>query len=128
MENKDNIASIQMLRAIAALFVVSMREQFYFSDYAKLVHVPLPAMSSWYNFMTIGGMGVDLFFVISGFIMAYLAAKNPKQTLREFFWRRITRIVPLYWLVTSFWLRFDPHVFTFGKRHKNHFCKCHLSM
>jgi peptidoglycan/LPS O-acetylase OafA/YrhL len=35
-ENKDTIASIQTLRAIAAMFVVTMHEQFYFSAYAKL--------------------------------------------------------------------------------------------
>jgi exopolysaccharide production protein ExoZ len=108
-ENKDTIASIQTLRAIAAMFVVTMHEQFYFSAYAKLVRAPLPAMSSWHNFLTFGGMGVDLFFIISGFIMAYLAARNPEQTLGEFFWRRVTRIVPLYWLITCFWLWKDPH-------------------
>jgi len=108
-ESKENIASIQLLRAFAALFVVTLHEQFYFLDYAKLVHVSLPKMSSWHNFLTFSGMGVDLFFVISGFIMSYLAAKNPQQSIGEFFWRRITRIVPLYWLTCCFWLWWDPH-------------------
>jgi exopolysaccharide production protein ExoZ len=50
----------------------------------------------WHYFKTFGEIGVPLFFVISGFIVVYLAARNPYQSLGEFFWRRITRIVPLY--------------------------------
>lgn len=43
--------------------------------------------------------GVDLFFVISGFIMWVTTATKP-ITPREFITRRIIRIVPLYWLTT----------------------------
>lgn len=41
--------------------------------------------------------GVDLFFVISGFIMV---VANRRTSPLEFLWRRIIRIVPLYWLLT----------------------------
>ncbi len=41
--------------------------------------------------------GVDIFFVISGFIM-YVAASN--ETPFEFLRKRIIRIVPLYWVAT----------------------------
>ncbi len=68
-ENKENVASIQLLRGFAALFVVIMHEQYFFALYAPQVGDPLPAMSSWHHFKTAGGMGVPLFFVISGFIM-----------------------------------------------------------
>jgi len=75
---------IQALRAFAALAVVA-------------VHSPRP--SPWFH----GQAGVDIFFVISGFVMMIsstrlLLKENPA---RLFLWRRILRIVPLYWLLTG---------------------------
>jgi peptidoglycan/LPS O-acetylase OafA/YrhL len=46
----------------------------------------------------IGSRGVDVFFVISGFIIAYIGSKKPDQFLR----RRLIRIVPFYWAATLF--------------------------
>jgi len=46
--------------------------------------------------------GVDIFFVISGFIMWVSTANRPKIRPVDFWKRRVRRIVPLYWLVTSF--------------------------
>ncbi|TIO99949.1 MAG: acyltransferase [Mesorhizobium sp.] len=47
----------------------------------------------------VGAAGVDVFFVISGFIMWVTTAGRPADPWR-FMSRRITRIVPLYWIVT----------------------------
>jgi exopolysaccharide production protein ExoZ len=47
----------------------------------------------------VGAAGVDLFFVISGFIMWVVSEARPLRP-RQFVGRRIERIVPLYWLVT----------------------------
>jgi exopolysaccharide production protein ExoZ len=73
--------NIQVLRAIAALIVVHG-------------HAAGPAGLdlAW----TGGANGVDLFFVISGFIIAYVAAIDPSQ----FMTRRLIRIVPIYWTST----------------------------
>ena len=43
--------------------------------------------------------GVDVFFVISGFIIATSAAANPSPV--TFAWRRAVRIFPVYWLVLA---------------------------
>jgi exopolysaccharide production protein ExoZ len=43
---------------------------------------------------------VDVAFVISGFIMWYVLLRTQLSPL-QFLWRRILRIVPLYWGVTS---------------------------
>src|SRR5882762_1693074 len=48
--------------------------------------------------MSYGGRGVDLFFVISGFVIFY-ATHNAKLTPAEFLRRRVERIVPLYFVV-----------------------------
>jgi exopolysaccharide production protein ExoZ len=81
------IQPIQFLRAIAALMVVwhHAREQL---PSLKLL---FPAES--------GNSGVDLFFVISGFIMVVTTAKKPVSAW-FFLLRRIVRVVPLYWLLT----------------------------
>ncbi|TCP39567.1 acyltransferase family protein [Rhodovulum marinum] len=52
-----------------------------------------------------GHVGVDFFFVLSGFLITTLllreeAAKG-RFSLRGFYWRRILRIVPLYFFVIS---------------------------
>ena len=49
----------------------------------------------------IGAAGVDLFFVISGFIMVFITEKREQAPL-EFFRHRLERVAPPYWLVTIF--------------------------
>jgi peptidoglycan/LPS O-acetylase OafA/YrhL len=52
------------------------------------------------------GVGVDLFFVISGFIIFYASAKyeNDAQPRRAFYAHRIARLVPLYWTATALFI------------------------
>jgi peptidoglycan/LPS O-acetylase OafA/YrhL len=50
-----------------------------------------------------GGVGVDIFFFISGFVLFYpyaqhLFEERPLQTLAHYFTRRVLKIVPSYWL------------------------------
>lgn len=70
--------SIQILRGVAATSVV------YF-------HIGASP-----NF---GMFGIDIFFVISGFVMSLLVAN--RQTASAFAISRLTRIVPLYWILTT---------------------------
>jgi exopolysaccharide production protein ExoZ len=69
------LSSIQHLRALAASLVL-------------LFHLKLLPM---------GFAGVDVFFVISGFIMGTIGVK---ERPKAFIGNRLVRIVPLYWLVT----------------------------
>jgi exopolysaccharide production protein ExoZ len=58
----------------------------------------------------VGSRGVDVFFVISGFIIAYIGTSKPEQ----FFRRRLIRVVPFYWaatLVVFAVVTVMPHVF-----------------
>src|SRR5205085_10567493 len=52
------------------------------------------------------GAGVDLFFVISGFIMVYASERlfGAPEGGRLFLGRRIARIVPLYWAFCTLYL------------------------
>lgn len=81
------VLSIQYLRAVAALAVV-----FYHGALA------IDRSDDWpFNVLT---AGVDVFFVISGFIMWMTTCTRPISTV-EFWKRRAQRIVPLYWIVTT---------------------------
>ncbi|HEY9217739.1 MAG TPA: acyltransferase, partial [Phenylobacterium sp.] len=82
------LPNIQGLRALAALMVAVGHLQVLFAA----VH---PALA-WVG---LGRAGVDLFFVISGFIMVFTTEREPPSAGR-FALRRILRIVPLYWAVT----------------------------
>ncbi len=87
---------VQALRAVAALLVVVHHAESSWRDrILGTPHAPLP----WPN----GQAGVDIFFVISGFVMAIalpgLAGRaNPGGA---FLWRRFIRIIPLYWIFTT---------------------------
>lgn len=81
--------SIQYLRAAAALMVVAFHAFFEASQFGYGGHGQDVLTS-----------GVDVFFVISGFIMWYTTFPAAMTPL-AFFRRRITRIVPLYWTLTS---------------------------
>lgn len=74
---------LQYLRALAATLVL-----LYHARYL----VDLPAIE--YIFRN-GASGVDIFFVISGAVIA-MTAQN--LSARTFLWKRLLRIVPLYWL------------------------------
>jgi Acyltransferase family len=86
------LVSIQALRAIAALLV-------FWGHAINAVHLKIEA-----DFPHLyGPFGVDLFFVISGFVMVYSSERlfgQPGAPI-TFFVRRLARIVPLYWLATT---------------------------
>ncbi len=94
----QRLDGIQWLRAAAAsLVVIEHAKNAISTDYLKVT----PALSplSFFPFAA----GVDIFFVISGFIMAHASAPlfGRSGSWRPFLIRRVARIVPLYWLVTS---------------------------
>jgi len=89
--------SIQALRAVAA-FLVCLAHTLIETD-AFPGHGALPAFGKNGPLPA----GVDLFFIISGFIMFYTSRRGFAQAgaARDFLIRRLTRIVPLYWLFTT---------------------------
>ena len=96
----QKLLSIQMLRGIAALMVVYHHCVGYMIGQAEVLGVPQPVMTTWGAFADIGSIGVDVFFVISGFIMFYISkdvfAKQGASV--DFIKRRIIRIAPMYWI------------------------------
>jgi peptidoglycan/LPS O-acetylase OafA/YrhL len=88
---RQDIASIQMLRGIAATMVVFVHLD------VQLNRLGLGQMGSEWM-----ATGVDIFFVISGFIMWVTTTRRAGITAAEFMKNRVVRIVPLYWMVSLF--------------------------
>ena len=76
------IVSIQYLRGLAALAVVAFH-----------------ALESATHKFPVGAAGVDIFFVISGFIM-WTLTENAEASPGSFIWRRVIRVAPPYWIAT----------------------------
>lgn len=75
------LANLQALRALAAIGVV-------------IFHVGLmPGTGLPFQ---VGAAGVDIFFVLSGFIIAYSSSRDARQFLP----RRLVRVLPAYWIAT----------------------------
>ena len=70
----NKIESIQLLRTFAAISVI-------------LTHI---------SFVKSGSYGVDIFFIISGFLMMYSTEKG----LEKYWRKKVFRIVPFYWFMT----------------------------
>jgi len=87
------LVNIQILRFLAAISVVLFHAlgtgQNYFG----------PRIGGWIAVFSYGGFGVDLFFVISGFIIYYSTSQR-EQSAGQFLRSRLQRIVPVYWLFT----------------------------
>ena len=97
----QRLDGIQWLRAAAAALVVVEHAKNAISTEFLGLH-PDRSPLSFFPFSA----GVDIFFVISGFIMAYSSAAlfERQGGRRIFLLRRVARIVPIYWLVTSLML------------------------
>lgn len=83
------------IRFIAALLVILHHAQFFKS------HFKVDAFSFLNEaFVSTGRIGVNLFFVLSGFLISYLLLSEQAQTgtinFKNFYVRRILRIWPLY--------------------------------
>ncbi|MEH6419965.1 acyltransferase family protein [Pseudomonas sp. CGJS7] len=92
---KPLFSSIQMLRAVAAMLVVLLHFS-QMEQHAGQGNALLP------EFFRYAFGGVDLFFVISGFVMVTVARgryQSPAEA-RRFALRRAWRIFPIYWIYT----------------------------
>ncbi len=97
----QQIAAIQALRAVAALAVVFGHAQSEALAIAARNGAPFATIA-----LNVTGAGVDLFFVISGFVMVH-ASRGLFGSLSGpgvFIARRVARIVPLYWCATAVYL------------------------
>lgn len=86
------LISIQYLRGVAALLIVVYHSFVQLERFG--LDRPAPQILS---------SGVDIFFVISGYIIWHITFKN-NVSRTTFVRHRLTRIVPLYWAITTLYL------------------------
>jgi exopolysaccharide production protein ExoZ len=86
--------SLQALRAVAASLVVMFHTQVMFGSRGG----PIP----FHGIFTGAGRGVDLFFVLSGFIVTYTHAADWGKPDRvwHYLFNRLSRIYPAVWVMT----------------------------
>jgi len=98
--SSGKLFNVQALRGIAAMLVVFAHLQFYERTFGgDTILSPVFKM---------GMNGVDLFFVISGFIMVYVTRNRTDEKrfrrIPQFLFARITRIYPVYWFLTAIYV------------------------
>lgn len=87
---RGELVGVQYLRGLAAAMVVLLH-------LTGQIARRDPAFAVPYGL----GAGVDIFFVISGFVMAYSTGEGAAMGPGRFLLRRLVRIVPLYWAVSA---------------------------
>lgn len=90
-----NLETLQLVRAVAVILVV-----FHHSYHLLIKYYGIDA--PYFSLFEYGSMGVDLFFVLSGFIIFYIHHKDigNKKRLNAFILKRFVRIYPIYWVIT----------------------------
>ncbi|MXP27017.1 acyltransferase family protein [Altererythrobacter indicus] len=99
--SQNHLDSVQYLRAGAAIFVLI--------GHAMSAAVSICSAGSDCSFQRPNwatGSGVDLFFIISGFIMVISSKKlfQAPDARKRFIARRLSRIIPLYWACTTLFI------------------------
>lgn len=103
--DNDNIAVLDGLRVVATFYVILYHgfhlAQVFFkeNEVGKFVEY-LNTFPTWLNWVWYGDRGVDIFFVLSGFLIGGLLfsehTKKAKINIPSFYWRRALRLMPLY--------------------------------
>lgn len=102
MNMQKHIPALDGIRGIAIIMVMV---------YHMMVAVPVSDLGLLiYKISKFGWCGVDLFFVLSGFLITgiLIDSKGEGQWLRRFFYRRALRILPLYFGLLFFCLAVLP--------------------
>jgi peptidoglycan/LPS O-acetylase OafA/YrhL len=86
---RETIVNVQVLRALAAAMVV-------FYHLQAMVNTAAGTRLRTH----FGASGVDIFFVVSGFVM-FQTTRGFRRSTLQFWIDRVVRIVPLYWLATA---------------------------
>jgi exopolysaccharide production protein ExoZ len=94
VEASERLEGIQVARAIAALTVAYYHSYAALRGFPEAAQMPIESLKMW------GFLGVNFFFVISGYIICLVASKDD-FAVRSFFIKRIFRLYPMYWIVMA---------------------------
>jgi peptidoglycan/LPS O-acetylase OafA/YrhL len=101
---RGHIPALDGVRGLAILLVLA-------------VHIRVSPGDLWFDqafdfVRSGGGIGVDLFFVLSGFLISgiLLDSRGGPGYFRAFYFRRVLRIFPLYYLTLAVLFLVLPHL------------------
>ena len=89
---RDRVNEIDLLRFIAAFAVVLFHYTFRGTAANSMTVMPYPLLAPIFKY---GYLGVELFFIISGFVILMTADSG---SLRKFFVARVVRLYPAFWI------------------------------
>lgn len=94
--NPRHLGSVDALRGLAAIYVACF--------HVTMVPSPHLAMPDWARpFIVSGSAGVAMFFVVSAFTLSisWFSRKDGSHQVRNFYLRRLFRIVPLFYFLLA---------------------------
>ena len=97
----QRLSWIEVGRGLAALSVVFVH---YRAD-----RFPTGATPSFFALQNLGAHAVEFFFVLSGFIIFHVHGHElgAPHAVKRYAWRRLSRVLPIYWLVMTGALLFN---------------------
>ena len=110
-DQQKSLQLIQMLRGVASILVVLLHISV---NSQEILGYPFLG-----NVFLFGGSGVDIFFVLSGFIITYSNFKYIAKPagIGKFLKRRFVRIFPIYWIIITVFLMLQLALPAFYKTH-----------
>jgi len=103
----QKVSSVELLRFISSLMVLLWHYQLFYLPYNSFASSEIfyndKTIQPFYEYLNLffnyGNFGVDFFFLISGYVFAYVYLLEKKTTLgKEFFLNRFARLYPLHFL------------------------------
>ena len=112
MSQPNRLYSLQVFRGIAAMLVVLYHASVYSQE-----QLGFSFLGGAFLF---GHTGVDFFFVLSGFIIYYIhrADIGLPSRFRPYLKKRVLRVIPVYWIVTSIKLALIVAIPTLAKSYE----------
>lgn len=106
-QQTDRVPELDGVRGLAILMVLV-----YHTVGLNPVKISLPVFERISQIAEMGWAGVDVFFVLSGFLITSILLKTKKQPgyFKKFYARRILRIFPLYYSTLTLILIFIPFI------------------
>jgi exopolysaccharide production protein ExoZ len=97
------IELLEVGRGLAALCVTMLHAA------TAMAPVQYSGAIGFNGFFKLGFLGVDFFFILSGFIILYVhwADINSPKYARRYVMRRLIRVFPTYWIILAFTLGFN---------------------
>lgn len=112
----SNYASIDGIRAISIILVLVFHTFFVYqlAHPTETVESILNELGGWWSWALNGDKGVDVFFVMSGFLISGILFRQIDKTghmdLKNFYIRRYLRLTPAYYFtLTIYWLLNGPN-------------------